>query len=86
MDATLANSESSANNVVFTLEVDGETIYTSEPIAPGESVSSIQLETPLAPGNYEAMAVQTTYAADGSYLTSIRIPITLLAGGAGNAG
>ena len=79
VDATLANSENSANNVVFTLEVDGEVIYTSEPIAPGESVSSIQLEAPLAPGNYEAMAIQTAYAADGASLTAVRIPITILA-------
>ena len=79
VDATLVNSESSANDVVFSLEVDGEVIYTSGVIAPGESVAQIQLDAPLAPGNYEAMAVQTAYAADGTALTAIRIPITLLA-------
>ena len=57
----------------------GEVIYTSGVIAPGESVAQIQLDAPLAPGNYEAMAVQTAYAADGTALTAIRIPITLLA-------
>ena len=79
VDATLVNSENSANDVVFSLEVDGEVIYTSAAIAPGESLSDIQLETPLAAGNYEAIAIQTAYAADGTPLTAIRIPITLLA-------
>ena len=82
MDATLVNSENSGNDVVFSLEVDGEVIYTSDPIAPGESLHSIQLDTPLAPGNYEAIATQTTYGPDGTYLSAVRIPIALLAGSA----
>ena len=82
MDATLVNSETSGNDVVFSLEVDGEVIYASDPIAPGESLQSIQLDTPLAPGNYEAIATQTTYGPDGTYLSAVRIPIALLSGSA----
>ena len=78
VDATLTNTLSSANSVVFELRVDDAAIYTSEPIAPGESITSIQLDTPLEPGNYEATAVQTAYAADGTYLSAVRIPVTLL--------
>ena len=78
-DVTLVNSENNANNVVFTLEIDGEAIYTSEPVAPGEAITSIQLEDPLPTGNYEALATQTAYAADGTYMTAVRIPITILA-------
>ena len=44
VDATLANGADSGNNMVFALLVDDETVYTSETVAPSESVSSIQLD------------------------------------------
>ena len=78
VDATLANGADSGNNMVFALLVDDETVYTSETVAPSESVSSIQLDVSLEPGNYDAVVVQTVYASDGTQLSAVRIPITLI--------
>ena len=78
MDATLANGADSGNDMIFELRVGDETVYTSEAVAPGETVSEIRLDAPLAPGNYDAVIVQTVYAPDGAQRTAMRVPVTLI--------
>ena len=78
--ATIANTVESGNSMVFELVLNDQVIFSSDPIAPGESLTSIQLETPLAKGNYEALAVQKTFAKDETYVSGVRVPVTLMSG------
>ncbi|NLF27164.1 MAG: hypothetical protein GX592_04640, partial [Clostridiales bacterium] len=78
--AAIVNTVRSGNSMVFELVLDGEVIFSSAPIAPGESLESIRLEVPLAKGNYEALAVQKTFAEDGTYVSGVRVPVTLIVG------
>ena len=77
-DVTVRNSADSANAMVFELLVDGAAVYTSEPLEPGEELTSIQLAAALEPGNYEAVAVQSARDAEGNALSSVRVPVEML--------
>ena len=69
------NAAASSNPVVLSLQVNGETFYTSAPLPPGHSIDSVTLEKPLPPGHYEGMAVTTVYDAQGNLQFSNRVPI-----------
>ena len=71
------NNTTSGNAVVLSITVDGEAIYTSELLQPGESIEGFVLETPLAAGSYVAMAVTSIYDEAGERLFSSSVPVTL---------
>lgn len=77
-DVTIVNNVNSGNAMVLEIEMDGETIFVSDAIAPGESLESIALEAALSSGNHAAIAIQKTYDAGGIYLSGVRIPVTLI--------
>ena len=71
------NSELSGNSATISLTLDGETLYTSKALKPGEALESITLEKPLAPGAYKALAVSTVYDKSGEVQLVTRVPVTL---------
>ena len=71
------NTAISSNPVTLSLVMDGQTIYTSGDVKPGESIDQITLDAPLAPGTYQAMAVTSIYDAEGNLQFANRVPVTL---------
>ena len=59
------------------LRLDGETIYTSDTLKPGDSIDQITLDKPLSAGQYDAMAVTNVYDDDGEVQFTHRVPVTL---------
>ena len=72
-----ANSALSGNAATLSLVLDGETIYTSGALKPGEVIESVTLDKPLAPGAYQAIAVTTVYDDNGEVQLTSRVPVTL---------
>ena len=72
-----ANSDLSGNAATLSLQLDGEEIYKSDALKPGEVIDSITLSKPLEPGTYQAMAVTTVDDADGEVQLVSRVPVTL---------
>ncbi len=72
-----ANSNLSGNAAILTLTLDGETIYTSEALKPGETIDTLTLDKPLASGEYQAMAVTTVYDDAGEAQLTSRVPVTI---------
>lgn len=72
-----ANTSVSGNAVVLTLVLDGEEIYRSEALQPGDAIETVTLSRALSAGEYEAIAVAAIYDADGSCLFSSRTPVAL---------
>ena len=72
-----SNSDLSGNAATLTLVLDGEEIYKSEALKPGEVIESITLAKPLAPGAYDALAVTTVYDESGEVQLTSRVPVTL---------
>ena len=72
-----ANSDLSGNAAMIELVLDGEKLYSSGPLKPGETIEGIVLDKPLAPGSYEATVVTTVYDADGAQQFSSRVPVTV---------
>ena len=71
------NTAISRNPVVLSLQLDGETIFASEALNPGETLEEITLDKPLEPGTYQAVAVTSIYDADGELQFANRVPVTL---------
>ena len=67
----------SGNATVLSIELDGEAIYTSEPLQPGEVVETFELEKELPAGSYEALAVTTIMGEDGEPQLVSRVPVTI---------
>ena len=62
---------------MVSLEVNGENIYTSQLLQPGESLEGIVLDAPLAAGSYEAVSITSIYDENGECLFTNRIPIAI---------
>lgn len=71
------NRTVSGNTVVLSLSVDGEELYRSEPLAPGEGIEQVELSRPLAPGTYAAEAVTRVLDAQGVEQFASRVVVTL---------
>ena len=56
---------------------DGEAIYTSGALKPGEALEDIVLEKPLPAGSHQAIAVTTVYDKDGAPVLTTRVPVTI---------
>ena len=76
-----SNSDLSGNSAVIALTLDGETIYTSDVLKPGEDLGEITLSKPLAPGEYQGIAVTTVYDEAGEKQLTSRVPVTLSVAG-----
>lgn len=74
------NDTISGNAVVITILVNGEEIYRSEALKPGESIAQFQLAKALEAGTYEAIAVTGVYGTDGSFVHSTRVPVAIQVG------
>lgn len=75
-----SNNSTSGNAVVLRIELDGETIYTSEALQPDEQLTAFELEHALESGNYDAEAIASVYDTDGSLISSTRIPVKIQVG------
>ena len=71
------NRTVSGNTVVLSLSLDGEELYRSEPLAPGEGIEQVELSRPLAPGTYAAEAVTRVLDAQGVEQFASRVVVTL---------
>ena len=74
------NDTISGNAVVLSIELDGEEIYRSEPLKPGEDLTEFALARALEPGRYAAVAVMGVYDADGAFVSSTRVPVEISVG------
>ena len=74
------NSDISGNPVTLSLELDGEVLYVSDTLKPGETLEGLTLRRPLEPGEYKALAVTTIYGPDNEPLFTNRVPVTLKVG------
>ena len=72
-----ANSDLSGNEATIQLLLDGEAIYTSGALKPGEALEDIVLEKPLPAGSHQAIAVTTVYDKDGAPALTTRVPVTI---------
>lgn len=62
---------------VCTLKLDGEALFVSEKLAPGENIESFELTKELAQGTYEAEFTVELYREDGSVSTRTILPVTI---------
>jgi hypothetical protein len=71
--ADICNAETNRYLVktAITLEDNGETVYESEKIPPGEMISTIQLNQKLNAGEYPATAVFTAYTQDTRQIVGV---------------
>ena len=74
------NDSISGNAVVLSILLDGEELYRSAQIQPGESVEGIALNRALSAGSYPAMAVMSVYDAEGAVVSATRVPVTIQVG------
>ena len=66
-----------SNPVTLSLQLDGETLFTSGALKPGESIDEITLSRKLEPGEYQALAVTSVYDKAGELQLTNRVPVTL---------
>ena len=76
-----SNDLLSGNEVVLSIEMDGEELYRSEALAPGEAIEQFELSRALEPGEQILTAVTNIYAPDGAFLSATRIPVRAVYGG-----
>ena len=74
------NDSISGNAVVLSILLDGEEIYRSEQLQPGESLQGFALSRALEAGSYEAVAVMRVCDAEGETVSSTRVPVTIQVG------
>ena len=72
-----ANSDLSGNAATLSLVLDGEEIFKSAALKPGETLETITLDKKLEPGAYKALAVTTVYDEAGEAQLTTRVPVTL---------
>jgi hypothetical protein len=77
---TYTNDAISGNAVVLSIQIDGETVYTSAVLQPGDTLESIELTTALAAGEYAGVAVISVSDAEGAAVSSTRVPLTIQVG------
>ena len=75
------NTAISSKSVVLKLQLNGQDIYTSSPLLPGQSLTQLMLNTPLAAGAYSGMAVTTVYGEDGAAQFTNRVPVEIVVAG-----
>ena len=73
-----ANNALSGNDVVITLEMDGEELFRSAALKPGETLDTFELNRALEVGEYEAVAIASVYR-DGESVSATRVPVKIIA-------
>ncbi len=71
------NNTASGNSIVFELSLDGEVIYASEKLAPGEQIDGFTLASALNPGSYEASVSIKTLNSRGDVISVITTTVTI---------
>ena len=66
--------------MVLSIELDGEELYRSEALKPGEGLTEFALNRALEPGRYAAVAVMGVYDGDGAFVSSTRVPVEICVG------
>ena len=56
----------------------GEEVFASEKLAPGQSITTFQLENPLTAGEYEGALTVITYGKDGVASSKMTTPVTVI--------
>lgn len=76
----LRNPASNTCNLVIRLALsDGTILFTSAPVAPGETLGEVTLSEPLAAGEYSAIIQYEAYSTDGkTLLTTAEVQIALI--------
>ena len=72
------NNTISGNAVIISLELDGEALYRSEALKPGEALAEFDLDRPLEAGEYAAVAIATVYS-NGEAVSATRVPVSIIA-------
>ena len=72
------NNTISGNAVIISLELDGEALYRSEVLKPGEALAEFDLDRPLEAGEYAAVAIATVYS-NGEAVSATRVPVSIIA-------
>lgn len=73
----IANNASSGNSVIFELSLDGNTIYESPKLSPGQRVDSFKLNDVLEPGDYAASLSIKTMNSEGNVISTVVTPVTI---------
>ena len=74
------NDTISGNAVVLSIQLDGEAIYTSALLQPGETLPGFELNRVLEAGEYSAVVVESVSDAEGAIVFSTRVPVTVKVG------
>ena len=74
------NNTISGNAVVLTISVDGEELFVSEALKPGDALESFSLTRALEAGSYEALVATSVTDAEGAILSSTRVPVSIQVG------
>ncbi len=71
------NDARSGNEVILSIELDGEEIYRSASLLPGEMLENFQFDRVLESGKYEAVAVTRIYDEAGELRSTTRMPVVI---------
>ena len=75
---SIGNDALSGNNVVISIQdMNGAELYRSEAMKPGETLNSVTLTAPQAPGAHDVMIVTTIYDDNGNIQQRTRMPAVL---------
>ena len=75
--AVFGYTNDSELQAVCTLKLNGETLFVSDKMAPGESIDGFELSEELAQGTYEAEFTVELCREDGSVATRTILPVTV---------
>jgi len=78
VSAAYAFTNNAPGSVVYELSIGDKVLYTSDELAPGQALEGFTLNEALAPGSYEAMLTTVSYRQDGSVLSRIMIPVSIV--------
>ena len=74
----IVNDALSGNGVVITVQdLNGDELYRSETLAPGETLSELTLNAPQSAGEHDVMIVTTIYDDHGNIQQRTRVPAVL---------
>ena len=73
----VVNSAASGNSIIFELSLDGEIIYTSEKLLPGEQIEGFTLNSVLEPGSYDGAVSIKTMNARGEVISVTAAAVTI---------
>ena len=76
----LINNSASGNIISCELLLNGEVIFASDKLEPGEALQPFKLSVNLEAGAYEAALSIITYSADGGVSSRMSVPVEVTVG------